>query len=234
MLLGYLDESYERGQTYWLCVGLIPAENVAHLVQEVEAVAHALEAFGLERDVELHGRELFHAMKRFSALKGPDGIQPRVAVFRGVFRALARARARILLRGVEWNDGEEERALDRHRMAAIQHLIPTLQETLEALDEHCVLIADEEETTRQDVLRAVRKHKSKVAADGREQRILDNVLFVESRDSRGVQALDLVAFFYRRFGSGADKTKPQVRREMEKWWEILRPAVLAPAKHASP
>src|ERR1700730_10856962 len=103
MHVAYLDESYERGETYWLTAGLVPADCAVRLRDAVSAAAATLEDHGIQADVELHGNDLFAGQGDFFALKGTEGIGPRITVFRQVYRALIDCGVKLIYCGVEWN-----------------------------------------------------------------------------------------------------------------------------------
>jgi hypothetical protein len=235
MHVAYLDESYKRGEVYWLAAGLVPADNVVRLRDLVDSAAAGLAAHGIKADVELHGNDLFAGQGDFLSLKGRDGLEPRIRVFREVYRALIDTGVRLIYCGVEWNLARGA-DLDLHRMAAIDRLLPTLQTALTTLDDHCVVVADEEDATRVEVVRTFRRHQQQLRAAKIEPRLLDNIFFAESHDSRGVQALDLAAYVNRRLDAGNDRRPGKERslKETQRWWEILRPAVLDLAKHPAP
>jgi hypothetical protein len=67
-----------------------------------------------------------------------------------------------------------------------------------ARDERCLLIADEEVTTTNEVVAVVHEHQAECRSLGTVSRILDAPLFTASHHSHGVQACDLAAFLYTR------------------------------------
>jgi hypothetical protein len=219
MLLGYIDESYVRGERYWLAIALVPAENVPQLTLDVQRVRGILPAeYSTAVTAELHGHALFHGTKGFKPLE--KLIDLRIRLYRRGLRALAAAATDVIFIGVEWNDPALPNDLNLHRMQAVRKMLPVIEDRAEQLQEHCLLIADEEETTRRDFAAAVREHKVGCVGDCGECRIVDNVLFVDSRDSPGVQCADLAAYLHHRVDSDRDNN-PRARAANRKLYRVL-------------
>lgn len=219
MLLGYIDESYARGERYWLAVALVPADNVPQLTIDIRQVPGILPAeHALTATAELHGHALFHGTKGFSPLK--ELTELRIRLYRRGLRALVKAATDVLFVGVEWSDPAYPADLNLHRMQAIRGMLPVVEDRVKRLREHCLLIADEEETTRREFAAAVRDHKRFCVEDCGECRIVDNVLFVDSRDSPGVQAADLAAYLHHRVDSERDGN-PRARAANRKLYRLM-------------
>jgi Protein of unknown function (DUF3800) len=219
VLLGYIDESYVRGERYWLAVALVPAENVPQLTLDVQRVPRILPTeYSTAITAELHGHALFHGTKGFKPLE--KLIDLRIRLYRRGLRALATAATDVIFIGVEWNDPALPNDLNLHRMQAVRGMLPVIEDRVERLQEHCLLIADEEETTRRDFAAAVRDHKVGCVEDCGECRIIDNVLFVDSRDSPGVQCADLAAYLHHRVDSDRDNNS-RARAANRKLYRVL-------------
>jgi len=204
VLLGYIDESYTRGGRYWLAVALVPADNVPSLTVDIRQVPEILpREHAPTVAAELHGHALFHGTKGFSALENLADL--RIRLYRRGLQALTKAATDVLFVGVEWSDPSSPNDLNLHRMKAIRGMLPVVEDCVKRQREHCLLIADEEETTRREFAAAVREHKRCCVEDCGECRIIDNVLFVDSRDSPGVQAADLAAYLHHRLDSERDR-----------------------------
>jgi Protein of unknown function (DUF3800) len=219
VLLGYIDESYVRGERYWLAVALVPADDVPQLTLDVRQVPQILPAeYTVTATAELHGHALFHGTKGFDALE--KMIDLRIRLYRRGLKALARAATDVIFVGVEWNAPALPGDLNLHRMHAVRGMLPVIEERVECLREHCLLIADEEEVTRRDFASAVREHKRRCVEDCGDCRIVDNVLFVDSRDSPGVQCADLAAYLHHRVDRDRD-SNPRARAANRKLYRVL-------------
>lgn len=219
MLLGYIDESYRRGERYWLTVALVPAENVPQLTLDLRRVPQILpvehEVVGRE---ELHGHTLFHGTKGFRPLESL--IDLRIRIYRKGLEALVRAATNVIFVGVEWADPAASSDLELHRMQAVRQMLPVIEEQVVRMQDHCLLIADEEEATRRDFAGAVRDHKHRCLENSGECRIVDNVAFVDSRDSPGVQCADLAVYLHHRLESNRDRNK-RARAANRKLYRVL-------------
>jgi Protein of unknown function (DUF3800) len=219
VLLGYIDESYVRGERYWLAVALVPADNVPELTADVRRVAAILPPEHVAAaSAELHGHALFHGRKGFESLEGK--IDLRIRLYRRGLRSLVKAATDVIFVGIDWSDPALPYDLDLHRMQAVREMLPVIEEQVGHMREHCLLIADEEDRTRREFTAAVREHKQCCVEDLGECRIVDNVLFVDSRDSPGVQCVDLAAYLHHRVDSGRDKNR-RARAANRKLYSVL-------------
>lgn len=219
MLLGYIDESYVRGERYWLAVALVPADNIPQLTLDVQQVPQILpREYSVTVAPELHGHALFHGTKGFKPLEGL--IDLRIRLYRRGLQALVKAASNVIFVGVEWSNPAFPNDLNLHRMHAVRGMLSVIEDRVERLREHCLLIADEEETTRRDFAAVVRDHKRKCIEKCGECRIVDNVLFVDSRDSPGVQCADLAAYLHHRVDSERD-SNPRARAANQKLYRVL-------------
>lgn len=234
MLLGYLDESYLRGERYWLGVALVPTERAPTLSRRIRAIpASVPAAFEIPSEIELHGQALFHAKRGFRPLA--DQVQLRIRLFRKCLEALVASEAELIFTGVDWSGRTQpgRSGLDAHRMEAVIQLLPILEQRCEVLGRHCLLIADEEETTRPAFEEAVRTHQGTCIDRSGDCRLLDNVLFVDSRDSPGVQAADVATFLHHRIDSERDDD-PRAIAANEKLWSLLQGCPIVSTSHPGP
>jgi hypothetical protein len=219
VLFGYIDESYRRGERYWLTVALVPAENVPQLTRDLQRIPRILPAeYEVVGKAELHGHTLFHGTKGFRSLE--NMIDLRIRIYRKGLEALVETATNVIFVGVEWADPATPSDLGLHRMQAVQQMLPVVEEQMSRIQDHCLLIADEEETTRRDFVGAVRDHKNRCLEDSGQCRIVDNVAFVDSRDSPGVQCADLAVYLHHRVDSSRDRNK-RARAANRKLYRVL-------------
>jgi hypothetical protein len=232
LLLGYIDESYVRGERYWLGVALVPADNVPALAVDVRQMMAILpEEFDSLVGAELHGHALFHGTKAFGPFRSM--IDLRIRLYRLGLEALVRATTDIIFVGVDWTQVESSDGLELHRMHAVAHLLPLVERRVARMREHCLLIADEEETTRRDFVRAVREHKQACLDGSGECRIVDSVLFVDSQDSPGVQCTDLAMFLHARVSAGGDTNRRAIAAN-RKLYRVLEDCGIVEDTHDGP
>ncbi len=232
LLLGYIDESYLRGHRYWLGAALIPAESVPGLAVALQGVMAILpEEYAFLRRAELHGHGLFHGTKAFDPLQSM--IDLRIRLYRRGLEALAGVTNLIVFVGVDWAEDDLPDSLAQHRMLAVAHLLPLVEHHLSRVNEHCLLVADEEETTRREFVRAVRAHKQMCVYGSGECRVLDSVVFVDSQDSPGVQFTDLATFLHARVRAGRDTNRRAVAAN-RKLYRVLEGCEIVESIHAGP
>ncbi len=164
------------------------------------------------------GTPSFMARRAFEPLA--ELIDLRVRLYRRGLQALVRAATDVLFVGVEWGAPSITGDLDLHRMHAVRKMLPAIEDRVGRMREHCLLIADEEEATRREFADAVREHKRCCLQDAGECKIVDNVLFVDSRDSPGVQCTDLAAYLHHRVDSARDGNK-RARAANRKLYRVL-------------
>lgn len=227
VLLAYLDESYKRGDSYWLGLCVVPEQRVEDMCRAMRSAAASVPVtFGLSSDVEMHAQHLYHGDGAFAPLKRP--VKLRARVFRRGIDAVLGARARIFLVGVDWNEALAHQALATHRLAALRYLLDHLESYCELHGQRVLLIADEEETSASEVVAVTRDHQDRVRARAGCSRILDAPLFTPSHWSSGVQGADLVTFVNSRRRFGRSDGRPEDRRAQETldaWWEAIEPQV---------
>lgn len=228
MLFAYLDESYTADEDYWLGACLIDAQQAMLLRHGMSAAAATVPAgLGIASDVELHAQHLFGGRKEFEPLKGLP--EARVRTYLAGVEAVVAADPEVLLVGVSWSASSFHGAIRIHRMETVQHMLTALDAFLLAADDHCLVIADEEEGTTRDVYRELQAHQGRAAASGAPSRIRD-VVFVDSRFSPGVQGADLITYLHRR---RARTNHPKAQKALDAMWALLDGRV-AVSSHAAP
>ncbi|MEV4419396.1 DUF3800 domain-containing protein [Patulibacter sp. NPDC049589] len=218
MRFAYLDESYERGDAYWLGICLVPAVEASALRAAIAAAA-ALVANGapslIPQDVELHASQLFGGAGAFAPIKNAPPL--RIAGFRAGVRAMQDAGTQTILVGVRWADRPPRSPVRFHRMEAVRRLFPLLEGHLAHTGEDALIIADEEEGTTRDVFRELQAHQETMRSSGGSR--VHDVVFVNSRFSPGVQGTDLITFLHRRRSRAGNDPRSQAALE-EIWASI--------------
>lgn len=231
MLLAYLDESYSKPEVYWLGAALVPERAVDVLGHEYRRIPATIPRdLGVPPDAELHGYDLYGGEGAFASIKHLPSVITKT--YRKALRALAEAGPELLFAGVDWCTAAPRASVEAHRLYVFSKLLPAIEARCEALDERCVVLADREETTAEDVLAALHAHRSQCHTDGHECRILEAV-FVDSHHCAGVQAADLATYVFQRRASGRE-TDARGRVALEGFWSICSPFVKEQTRHAEP
>jgi Protein of unknown function (DUF3800) len=235
MLLVYLDESFKRHRDYWLAACVVHETKVAELCASVrDATAAVPSEFGLASDVELHGQLLYHGDGEFSSMK--SAVRTRVQTYRRALEATCAVQPTFFFSGVDWNDDlPPKQRMSSHRLAAFRQLLSAVEAHCLARAERCLVIADEEEATAEEVVAVVREHQARMEAAGHGlSRVLDVPLFTPSYHSHGIQACDLVAFLRSRRAFARADEDPRARRVQRDWWALIEPHVVMDQQASAP
>lgn len=178
-------------------------------------------------DESYHGE--FRPLKR--------AVRLRSQVFSRGLDAMLSADPSVFLVGVEWNSAVEGMPLHEHRLAALRQLLPLLERHCEEHDHRALIIADEEETSAEEVVSITRLYQGEIRAQGSAPRILDAPLFTPSHWSYGVQGADLVTYVNsrRRFGRRDGKPEDErAQRVLDAWWKKIDARVVERSCSAVP
>ena len=225
MLLTYVDESF-TDDWYTMAALLVDGPAAAALTVQLDQVAaDAARAYGLSAgpEVELHGHEIFHAAKSWK------GVPPRarIGVFDDVVEAVAAQPVRIIARGMDVV-GQKARypTPEAPHSVVLKHLLERVDECATAIDDYALVIADEvdgQAKHRADFF-TYREAGTSGYRNRRLTRIVDTLHFAPSQASRLVQAVDVVAFLYRRTFTHQE-TDARARKAKIGMWKRLEPRV---------
>jgi hypothetical protein len=143
----------------------------------------------------------------------------RIGVFGAAFQALADHDVTVIVRGVDIR-----RLNDRYTgqrapyVVTLQHLLERIHDHAEHCDEYSLVIADE--VGMQYQLFGTPGYRGR-----RLDRIVDTLHFAPSRDSRLLQAADLIAFLYRRRTTHVEPDARAVRAN-DQLWALIAPKVV--------
>lgn len=226
MQIIYLDESYKRGRHYWLGAAAVDEDEVAGLCVGIQAaIAQIPNEFGIPPNTELHAQHLYHGDEDFVPMK--QAVRARIQCYTRGLHALCDAASGLFFVGVDWNDHIVADRLAVHRLAAFDSLLPELESFLEDRGDNGLIVADEEETTAEDVVTAVSEHQhDRRSMTGRFSRLLDAPLFTPSHHSGGVQASDLGTFIKARLAFNRPDEDERARKTLEQWWRLMEPLIL--------
>jgi Protein of unknown function (DUF3800) len=223
VLLTYVDESY-TDDWFVMAALLVDGPAAVGLTNELDRVAAAAtKAYGLGAAVELHGHEIFHAGGAWSGVP----VRARIGVFDDVVEAVAAQDVRVIARAMDVA-GQRVRypAPDPPHTVVLQHLLERVDECATSLGDYALVIADEVDGQARH--RADLSRYREVGTSGYRHRkltrIVDTLHFAPSHASRLVQAVDVVAFLYRRVFTHQE-TDERSRRAKLALWNRLRPRV---------
>lgn len=222
MLLCFVDESV-RGDFHGFA-GLIADE---HATKSLTASLNKIMAqvavdFGLARTTELHAHPVFHGKDEWAGVP----TRARVGVFVKVIDAIVAEDVTILLRWVHETRLRDRQARERYpvqfppEQVCFQHILQRANRVAEGRSTHALIIADnrsDRERHRERFATYQTQGTPGVYMHTTLDRLLDTVHFAPSHQSRMLQAVDMIAFVYRRFLT-VNESDPRAHETMRKLW----------------
>jgi hypothetical protein len=222
VLLAYIDETYRRGEEFWISALVCPGDSIHAISTGLDAVvADAVKKFGVPEDAELHGYELADGSGHWAVMK--QMMRARISVYEDTIDVIRSApdlawfRAALIERRVNWGDDN-----DPHDWA-LKFLLELINSRAAARDEYALCICDD--VQNRDVYRKKLQHYRTYGTGGTQStklgRIADTLHFAPSCHSRMVQAVDMATYVLnkRRFPPANEKS----RAVYEKFWDALEP-----------
>lgn len=204
MLVAYLDESEDRRrQRYYFGALVLDGESATRTVEAMEAIAcDAADKFPVPPEIELHGYELMNGAAAWECLAGK--VRARLGIFKESLQAVTSQRGEFLVREVDVQAVEEiPDAVEAtpHEICLV-HVLQALDRIAEERGEYILVIADEHhlagnlrEQLRQWRAEGTPGHYKRTYLS----RIVDTIHFTPSKESRLLQAADLLLYFHQRF-----------------------------------
>lgn len=229
MLLAYVDESYDKGR-YFTTALIIDGDQIASLTADLDRVAEDARRLitCLDRRIELHGYEIFHAEHSWKCSK--QMVRARLKVYGDALDAIAATNPAVMHRGVDVRrlDARYTYPMDPHEVA-LWHLFERIDEHARSTGGDPVLvIADElaikDQGTHRENLRLWRESGTPGYKSSKLASIVDTIHFAPSKESRCLQAVDLLSFLHFRRQSGVE-TDPRAIRANEGLWAKIAPSV---------
>lgn len=111
---------------------------------------------------------------------------------------------------------------------AFLYLAEDVERFLRDRREYGLLVSDEEKSIEQQVIEDLPRYKELGTSFGHKPidltRIVDNVHWVRSHNSRLLQLADCCVYLCRRYGRDRDKTTASAR-EIQRLWKVVEPRV---------
>lgn len=222
----FVDESYQRGH-YYVAGVLVDEKQSKTLATRLDELADGVrERNNWPAPPEFHGHALMNGLDDWKSLNGNFGAC--VNIYQKVLHAIQNSGARVYLEGVDVN-----RLNARYKYPDSPHEV-ALRRTLERVNEYCALngkmckvIADM--VPQQDNFNEAIQGFTRVGTPGyRSQKLLcvdGDIEFVDSRESRGVQAADMSVYILRRHREETSASK-SARRANARLVKALGPALV--------
>lgn len=219
--MAFVDESYEdRRDLFVLGCVLCDGAALQALEDGLDTVVAAAARYGVPDTAELHGWEMFHGKEDWAVLKGKARAQ--VGVYADAFSAIASSGALIITSTLH---KKSALTVDPY-MLAFRYLAERIDSYARRSDTHVIVICDDidEGAAQRRHLDDIRARTTRGWKPTKIERIRDTMHFADSKNSRGLQAADLVAFLYRRFLRLSEPGQQIDRREaksLERLFELF-------------
>jgi hypothetical protein len=202
----YLDESYDR-DFFWIAALVIPDAQLPSLDAALhKVIEEAVKKCDTPPYAELHGHSIVNAKEAWKPLEGKR--RAKFDIYGAAMRAIGEHDVEIVIRGVKIDRLQRRNARREppHQSAyerALGHTLAVVDTCASDQDEYAMVIADEcDDPAKQ------RRNFHHLRTEGaiwyrgrRLTRIVDTIYFAPSRDSRMLQAADLIAYSYRRLAA---------------------------------
>ncbi|MEJ6019859.1 DUF3800 domain-containing protein [Corynebacterium sp. H113] len=220
MLVAYLDETYLKGVEHALIALVLPASKISQLERDLNAVVEkaCAQHSGIEESAELHGYELSSGEQSWESLKSP---RTRARIYKEAVTVISSVEGAAFCRGSV--DLASKKPDDPHKWA--------LTIALECVDNYASRTGDAvigicDDVGNKSIYQAMYADARKNGTGGHYPKNLDaftdGLHFTPSCHSRPIQAVDMLAYVYRRthikkFGD------ERAAKVMNECWDIMQP-----------
>lgn len=222
----FIDESYQQDH-YYVSGVLVDEKQSETLVTRLNQLADGVrKRNNWAASPEFHGHALMNGLDDWKSLNGNFGA--RVTIYQRVLHAIQNSGARVYLEGVDVNRlNARYKYPDSPHEIVLRHLLERVNEYCAREGKMCKVIADM--VPQQDDFNEAVQGFTRVGTPGyRSQRLLcidGDIEFVDSRDSRGVQAADMSVYVLRRHREETSASK-SARRATTRLVKALGPALV--------
>ena len=227
-LYAFIDESERNDSHYFMSALLGDYENLQSLGGELEEVVekHSRALPILNRGFEIHACDIMGGHGDYRKVP----VRLRIAIMDDVFTAISSANVKLFISGIN---------IHRHLAREYSIHYPAREMAfawlLERLNEHAVslgprhvvnIYADNHHTAPQAALKLgeYRRWGTKGYRSSRLGRIVDPLIFCDSKEYRALQASDAVTYLYNRIMT-VDETDDRAKAKKSEWWESLGPRI---------
>lgn len=218
MFVAYFDETYARDTQHAVVALVIPADRLSELERKLDSVARkAHRQHGCDEDIELHGYELSGGEGKWAGLPP----RARIRIYQDAINAIASIQGAAICHGAV--DLASKTPGDAH-LWALTFALEQVDRFVLAENQNVLGICDDvgNKLTYQRMFAISRKHGTVGRNGSRLGTFTDGLHFTPSCYSRQVQAVDLVAYVFRRAVFLPFKD-PRAKKTMEGMFATLRP-----------
>lgn len=199
-ILAFLDETGTPGTYAVVGLAFSRTEEVTKLAVGLESVRnYAIAAFGVDQDVEFHGHEIMNHKGGWAALKGKT--RAKIAIYSKAMAVIANCDLTYFIRGVDKNSVNRSyrRQVSFHELA-LQYQLESLNDFGKRSNRLVSCIADDLQSAAEHRLELVHYQSNGIPGyrSSRLEMIQPPIHFLDSRNSWGIQAVDLLAYAFQR------------------------------------
>ena len=225
VLLCFVDET-NRGDFHGFAALMADEHATKALTDDLNRIMWQVAVdFGIPSTTELHAWPMFHGKEEWATV----GARARVGVFYKVVNAVIAQDVTILLRSVSESRLRARQASQNYpvqfppEQVCFQHILQRADRVAAQKNTYALMIADNRsDRDRHRERFATYQTQGTPGAYMRTtlSRLLDTVHFAPSHQSRMLQAVDVLAFIFRRYRTVAE-TDPRAAKAMEGLWELI-------------
>lgn len=220
------DLSHPTSTIHYLLGLAIPGNKARRLEDDASRILER--AFGTacrQPGFECKGSDLYRGEGVCSAMPPKD----RIALYGELVQLLAAHDVSVIWHGIDKPRlaARYRRPMHPHKLAFL-YFAEDVERFLRAHRAYGLLVSDEEKSVEQQVIEDLPRYKELGTAFGYQSldltRVVDNVHWVRSHDSRLLQLADACAYLCQRYHRDQQKTSASAR-EIQRLWGIVAPRV---------
>ncbi|RLY93773.1 DUF3800 domain-containing protein [Kocuria tytonicola] len=199
-LYAFVDESYQQDHYYIGCM-VLDLDQYMDLCERFEDLGrHVAEKYGVDPDIEFHGHPMMQGRKEWQCLRGQ--VHESVSLYRQAMRHIQAVGARVIIEGVDVARlNARYRYPDPPYEITLRHALEKTNDLTERMGYDSCLVRADMISKHQDFREAIEGY-TRVGTPGyksqRLERIEQPIEWFDSAQERGIQAVDLVVYMYRR------------------------------------
>ncbi|MFH7322617.1 DUF3800 domain-containing protein [Aeromicrobium sp. JJY06] len=225
MLLSFVDES-NHGDFHGFAALVAGAEATRSITNRLNSIMLQVSVdFGIPKKTEIHAHPVFHGKEAWSAL----GARARVGLFEKVLDAVVTEDMHIVLRSVSESRLRARQSQENYpvqfppEQVCFQHILQRVNGIAARERTYALMIADERgdrERHRDRFATYQTQGTPGVYMHTTLPKLLDTVHFAPSHHSRMLQAVDVLAFVYRRRQT-VTESDPRAAAAMDRLWSKI-------------
>lgn len=223
VLFAFIDESYTKDR-YYVAALVISVDDITQLSEVIKASATYARGFGVPFGTEFHGHRIMSGRDGWESIRNKHRAAGQI--YGHVLAGLAKLPAKVFIEGVDIARLNARYSYpDPPHLVCLRHVLEDVNNYAGTKSEDVIVICDQ--VTDQDsharrfgIYQRIGTGGFRASKLGR----IEQMMFADSADSPGLQAVDLAVYLFRR--RDAHPTNDvRAQRLVDKLWRTLRPIV---------